>query len=262
MNSTSKKLRLATIVLSALGMFLFFFLKAPLPQDLSYHNFIDKRSLFGIPNAGDVLSNVFFLVVGILGVLEVTGQKTLVTKKSWFWFFLSILLVAPGSAYYHWEPNNQTLVWDRLPMSMGFMALYIALLSEHVNLKFEKLTHFALFVGVLSVITWAITDDLRFYFWVQFSSFITIPLILGLFPSYFTKKSYYSIALTFYALAKWTEIKDKEIFFGTGELMSGHSLKHILSAVGLMALWWMIKTRGPKENLAAATDGLVANSTR
>ncbi len=261
MTNYSRKLRLSTIILSAIGMFIFFFAKPVITQDPSYHDFIDKRVFFGIPNAQDVLSNIFFLVVGILGVLEVTGQKYLLTRKSWFWFFLSIILVAPGSAYYHWNPNNDTLVWDRLPMSMGFMALYVALLSEHVNLKFEKLTHFALFIGILSVFTWVITTDLRFYFWVQFSSFITIPLILGLFPSLFTKKMYYSFALAFYALAKWAEIKDREIFMGTNELMSGHSLKHILSAVGLMALWWMIKVR--KENdLAATSRTAVADSAR
>lgn len=191
----------------------------------------------------DVLTNVFFLFAGGLGLLEVTQQQKLLTRKSWFWFFLSIILIAPGSAYYHWEPNNATLVWDRLPMSMGFMALYIVLLSEHVSLKFEKLLYFALFIGVLSVMVWVVTTDLRFYFWVQFSSFITIPLILGLFPSRYSKKSWYFLALVLYGLAKWAEVKDREIFIGTNELISGHSLKHILAAMGLATLWWMVKTR-------------------
>ena len=132
----------------------------------------------------DVLSNIFFALVGSIGIFEVLKrQQFLATKKSWFWFFLSILLIAPGSAYYHWAPTDATLVWDRLPMSMGFMALYIVLLSEHLTVDCQKFLYPSLVLGILSVIVWVLTTDLRFYFWVQFSSFVTIPLILMLFKS-------------------------------------------------------------------------------
>ena len=212
----------------------------------------------GIPNALDVLTNVFFLVAGFSGMFEVLRKSGLLTKKSWFWFFISIVLVAPGSAYYHWSPDNSTLVWDRLPMSMGFMALYIILLAEHINLKLQNFLIPALLVGISSVLVWAVSSDLRFYFWIQFSSFITIPVILILFQSRFTHKYWYFISLFLYGLAKWTEIKDKEIFFGSGEIISGHSLKHILAAAGLLGLWWMIRVR---KELVTGTDRCVTNAT-
>lgn len=229
------------IILSAVFGLLIFFLTKPIivqPQD--YHHFIDTRRFFGIPNGLDVLSNILFAVAGALGI-------SVVSKKSWFWFFFSILLIAPGSAYYHLSPNDATLVWDRLPMSMGFMALYIVLLSEHISLKYEKFLFPAMGLGILSVVVWVVTTDLRFYFWVQFSSFITIPLILVLFRSRYTMKSYYFICLAFYFLAKWAEVKDKEVFLGTGEIVSGHTLKHCLAAMGLMSLWWMVRERSESE---------------
>lgn len=259
MKNTKNSLRVSLIILVALMSLAFFFTRPLIIQDPSYHNFTDTRSFLGIPNAMDVLSNIFFLIVGVLGLKEIAGQKLLETKRSWLWFFISIILVAPGSAYYHWSPDNATLVWDRLPMSMGFMALYIILLSEHYSLKFERFLPLALFIGLFSVLTWVVTSDLRFYFWIQFSSFVTIPIILLLFPSLYTKKSYYFIALVIYGAAKWAEVKDREIFLGTNEAFSGHSLKHVLAALGLAVLWWMVKTR--QRSSVTVSSGSIANTT-
>lgn len=205
-------------------------------QDQSYHHFIDKRMFFGIPNTMDVLSNIFFLVVGFLGL---SIQK----NRSWLIFFISIVLVAPGSAYYHWAPDDFTLIWDRLPMSVGFMALYVILLSEHVSEKLEKTLPVAIMLGLASVMVWVLTTDLRLYFWIQFSSFLTIPMILILYPSRFSHKSFYVYTLIAYALAKIVEVKDEYVFELTHHVISGHSLKHILAAVGIGMLWWMLKVR-------------------
>lgn len=253
-------LKLALLVASALLVFFLLFTKPVIVQDQSYHLFVDTRSFLGIPNALDVLSNIFFAITGLLGMWEVARLTGLETKKSWWWFFFSILLIAPGSAYYHWNPNDATLVWDRLPMSMGFMALYILLLCEHLDFKIERFLFPALFVGVASVMVWVLTTDLRFYFWVQFSSFVTIPFILFLFPSKFTMKGYYGVTLLLYGLAKWAEVKDKEIYYCTNELFSGHTLKHVLAALGLFALWWMVRTRKRVE-LKTSSLGSVADTS-
>lgn len=235
-------IKLSVIVLASLAVLIYFFMGPVLTQNPEYHQFIDTRMFLGIPNTQDVLSNIFFVIVGALGLKELLKVKTPLTK-AWPIFFISILLVAPGSAYYHWAPDNFTLVWDRLPMSLGFMALYIVLFSEHVSLKAEKFLPWALLMGIASVLVWVVTTDLRFYFWIQFSSFLTIPLILMLFPSRFTHKYGYGLTLLAYGFAKWAEVKDKEIFQGTNQLLSGHTLKHMLAALGIAGLWWMIKVR-------------------
>lgn len=235
-------IKFALLIGTAIATFIFFFTKPAMPQELSYHLFVDQRMFWNIPNTLDVISNLAFFIVGVLGLKE-SFKITSPVRNSWIAFFASILLVAPGSAFYHWAPNNYTLIWDRLPMSTGFMALYIVMLAEHISLKFTKLLPWALLIGLVSVLVWVATDDLRFYFWVQFSSFLTVPMILLAFTSRYTHKGWFGVTLLFYALAKWTEVKDKEVFIWTHELMSGHTLKHILAAIGLMGVWWMLKVR-------------------
>jgi hypothetical protein len=97
---------------------------------------------------------------------------------------MGLILVAAGSSYYHWNPNNQTLVWDRLPMTICFMSLFVALLGEHISFQYEKIILPAsLLLGVFSVIYWQYTGDLRFYGLVQFGTLAAIPLILLLYRS-------------------------------------------------------------------------------
>jgi hypothetical protein len=40
----------------------------PIPQDQSYHQFADQRTMFGIPNFWNVVSNLPFLAVGAAGL--------------------------------------------------------------------------------------------------------------------------------------------------------------------------------------------------
>lgn len=238
------KIKITLLILSMLAVSAWFAAQGPMPQIQEYHRFADKRMFFGIPNALDVLTNLCFFFVGFLGYREIAlKDKSLKTSRSWKWFFISVFLIAPGSAFYHWSPDDFTLIWDRLPMSMGFMALYVALLSEHITLKSERWLPHALILGVISVLVWVVSNDLRFYFIVQFSSFLTIPIILILFRSHFTMKGFYGIALGLYGLAKWTETNDHQIFAATGQLISGHSLKHLLAGAGLLSLWLMVRLR-------------------
>src|SRR5262249_21708612 len=40
----------------------------PIPQAMSYHAFADDRTLLGVPNFWNVVSNLPFLIVGFLGL--------------------------------------------------------------------------------------------------------------------------------------------------------------------------------------------------
>lgn len=247
---TKTRLKFLILLAAVTATFVFFFSKPPMRQELGYHLFVDQRMFWSIPNTLDVLSNLTFFIVGFLGLLEAMKIQSPV-RNSWIAFFGSIFLVAPGSAFYHWAPNNFTLIWDRLPMSTGFMALYVVMMAEHISFKWARLLPWALLMGLASVLVWAITDDLRFYFWVQFSSFITVPIILLAFSSRYTHKAWYGLTLLFYGLAKWTEVKDREIFLWSQETLSGHTLKHILAAIGLLGVWWMLKVRKDRLEMAA-----------
>lgn len=223
-------------------------------QDLSYHNFADRRTILDIPNFFDVISNITFALFGIIGYIFCLKNRQKESYWSWIIFFLGVTIVCFGSGYYHWNPNNNTLVWDRLPMTIGFMGLFIAILSEYVNPKIERFVLIpAILLGFFGVIYWHYADDLRFYIWIQLIPLLTIPVVMIVFKAKYTHQKYLIFALIFYLLAKITEIYDKEIFSVTYEQLSGHSLKHILASIGPLYIYIMLKKRDVR-NIVADTQ--------
>ena len=132
-----EKLRWRYAVLGALtlGTLAWVLRLPPIPQDPGYHVFADTRSVAGIPNFLDVVSNAAFLCVGVFGFLFCLRNEPGAARPAWLVFFAGVALVSVGSAWYHWDPANATLVWDRLPMTVGFMGLFVALLAEYVTIR-------------------------------------------------------------------------------------------------------------------------------
>lgn len=216
----------------------------PIAQSPAYHNFADARAWAGVPNVANIVSNILFLVVGVAGFVFCVRTRTV--TASWTVFFLGVALVGVGSSYYHWTPRDETLVWDRLPMTVAFMALFVALLSEHISQRIGRwLLVPALIAGVASVGYWQYANDLRFYVWVQVVPFLIIPFTLGLFRPRFTHRAYLLYGLGGYILAKAAELYDREIFALTSEWVSGHSLKHLLAAFGSLFVYLMLRRRKP-----------------
>ncbi len=224
----------------------------PLAQDLAYHGFADRRALQAIPNAFDVLSNLPFLAVGIAGLRHCMQAELGAARAAWVVLFAGIALVSAGSAYYHWSPSNSTLVWDRLPMSIGFMGLFCALAGEYVHERLgRRLLLPAVLLGFASVVYWQQVGDLRLYLWVQLLPLLSIPAVIVLFERRFSHRWLLLAALAWYALAKVTETYDAAIFRSTGEAISGHSIKHLLAAAGCYSLLWMLRARRPFQALPA-----------
>lgn len=233
-------------VLAALPLLVligFFFLD-PIAQPLSYHDFADNRALWGIPNFGDVVTNLAFLVSGLLGIHVCLKYRPSGALPSWSVFFIGVILVSAGSAYYHWSPVNATLVWDRLPMTIGFMGVYAALLTEFVDRRLQRFVLLpAALLGLASVVYWAMADDLRLYFAVQAMSLGSLVLILALFKNPFRQNRYLVAAFACYALAILCEQLDREIFGLTGGTVSGHTIKHLLAAAAPFWVFSMLRAR-------------------
>lgn len=216
----------------------------PIPQDPNYHLFADKRGFFGIPNFNDVVSNIGFAVVGVLGLMAVVGpaRREIFLDAShirpYFVFFLGIALISLGSAYYHLEPSNERLFWDRLPMSLGFMAISAAVVADRIDARAGNgwLLYLLLAMGVISLVYWIWTEslghgDLRPYALVQFYPMVVLPLIIGLFPlSRYTLGRYLAFGILWYGLSKLFEHFDHEVFDLLGQTVSGHTLKHLTAA--------------------------------
>jgi hypothetical protein len=217
----------------------------PIAQSRSYHHFADQRPILGVPNFMDVSSNIAFLLVGAAGVVFL-ASRAISLRPAWLTFFLGVAIVSAGSAYYHANPNNGTLVWDRLPMTLGFMGLLAAILGEFVSERLGRMLLVpAALSGLLSVLYWHWFDDLRFYIWIQSMSLLAIPVLLTLFRSRYTHAWLLLVALAFYGFAKIAETYDGEVFAATGQLFSGHTLKHGLAALGCLVILGMLWRRKP-----------------
>jgi hypothetical protein len=216
----------------------------PIPQDPGYHVFADSRSYLGLPNFGNVASNLLFLLVGAAGALWCHRGPASGAQRAWMTFFLGVALVFLGSGYYHRAPDDDSLVWDRLPMTIAFMGLFSALLSEHLSGKLERMLLIPLLaIGIASVFWWKYTDDLRFYIWVQLAPLLVIPYVIAAFPGRYTHRHYLLYGVGFYAVAKAAEYYDHGFYSLTAGMVSGHSLKHLLAAAAAFCVYLMLKRR-------------------
>jgi hypothetical protein len=229
---------LALLILLAASLVGLLFLP-PIPQDQSYHAFADQRTIFGIPNFWNVISNIPFIAVGVAGLWRFRRNVAVSV------FFLGILLTGFGSAYYHLDPNDRTLFWDRLPMAISFMAIFANVVEEQVGLKAGAVLLWPLIaVGVFSLLLWRWTGDLRLYGWVQFFPAAAFMLLFLLFPPAFSRTPLLVFAAAFYALAKLFEFYDQAIY-SIGSILSGHTLKHIAAAAACFVVLEYFKKRRP-----------------
>jgi hypothetical protein len=229
---SSVLLLVATVSLAAV------WLLPPLPQDPLYHQFADGRTILGVPNFFNIASNLAFLLVGVAGLHQ--GIRHIPAMRvPWLVFFGGVTLVCLGSGYYHLRPDNGTLVWDRLPMSVAFMGLFVAVIGRRVNPRLETpLLVVAIAAGIASVLYWHYTDDLRLYAWVQFMPLLVIALTLILYPDADGRTRYLAVALALYLAGKVAEYYDRALFMFTDAFLSGHALKHLLSA---LAAYWILR---------------------
>ena len=238
--------RLPLLLLLVFGplLALLFVYGKPIPQDPGYHVFADIRTCLGVVNFGNVASNLPFLMVGAIGAAWCRRNAGLSARWSWSVFFLGVALVFFGSGYYHRSPNDDSLVWDRLPMTVAFMGLFAALMSEHLSGKHElRWLVPALAVGIASVFLWRATDDLRVYIWVQATPLLVIPYVIAAYPARYTHRHYLLYGVGFYALAKVAEVLDYQVYDATLTAISGHSLKHMLAAAAPFCVYLMLRRR-------------------
>lgn len=232
-----------------------------LPQDPGYHVLADTRRIWGIPNFWNVASNLGFVLAGLVGLAELRRAEAGHAVPSpdaaaLTLFFLGNVLTAFGSAFYHLAPSNDRLVWDRLPMTLAFVAFFTAVVSDRVSPRLGRaLLVPGLGIGLASVLLWWITErlghgDLRLYAFVQFFPLLAVPAMLLLFPPRFTRGAVLAWTLLLYGAAKLAETFDSRIYDALGGI-SGHSLKHLLAAGSTLAVAAWVRVRRPAPTLLA-----------
>ena len=243
----SRNARLAVLGVLSLVALVVLWLQGPIPQDPAYHAFADTRAMFGVANFWNVASNLPFPLFGLWGLARVLrgplDPLAEAQRRAWIVFFLGATAVGFGSGYYHLHPDNASLVWDRLPMTLAFMGLFALLVGEHLDLDWgRRLLWPLLAVGLASVLWWHATEsqgrgDLRPYAAVQFLPLILIPGLLLAFPR--PGRGPLWVVLALYGLAKALEHWDAAILAAIG-VTGGHAFKHVAAAAGIGVIaWWL-----------------------
>ncbi len=223
----------------------------PIPQDPAYHAFVDRRGFLGMPNFLNVMSNLPFVIVGAWGIAFVVrfGADVVAgTRAAWLVFFGGVFLTAFGSGYYHFAPGNDTLVWDRLPMTIGFMSFVAIVIAEYLSVREARAALLPLLLlGAASVFYWAHTEalgagDLRPYAIVQFLPMLAIPFVVLALRSRSDLGPYIGWMIGFYFTAKLLEYFDSAVY-SAGAIVSGHSLKHVAASLAPASLLYGLMRR-------------------
>ena len=115
-------------------------------------------------------------------------------------------------------------------------------------MKLGRLSLFpVLFAGVLSVIYWRISGDLRFYGIVQFYPMLVLPVLLIFRPARYSNAIGTWAMIILYGLAKLIELFDGDL--SRFSSLGGHPWKHVLSAAALLCYVLGAHRRKPCEQI-------------
>lgn len=206
-------------------------------QPAHYHDFADQRSWGWLPHAMDVLSNLPFALWGMVGIwalaraLRVRAVDTATAAMAGL-FFGGLWVTAAVSSAYHLQPGDASLVWDRGGMVLAFAGLLGLAAMQAVSVRAGMaLATAVLVLGPLSVHMWSLTGNLLPWVLLQGGG---MALVLGfacLRPVHARELPVrWALLVTIYALAKLLELGDHAVYEWTGQLVSGHSLKHVVAA--------------------------------
>ncbi len=251
---------------------LYTFTRDTIPQDTHYHAFADGRALAGVENFANVISNLSFLIIGGFGIALVLKNIFFQSPKAesallaYFMFFVGLALTGLGSMYYHIDPSNSSLIWDRTPMTISFMAFLTIIIEERIHKRVGRMLLFPLVIaGLSSAGYWHLSEiqgngDLRFYLFIQFFPMILIPIIMALYPKKYILAKDIMLIFSLYLLAKACEVADRQIFAAIG-LVSGHTAKHLIAAMAGLWVVGMLRNRQRYVNASPQPEA-VGSGTR
>ena len=221
-------------------------------QPQSYHDYADQRAWFGLSHAADVLSNLPFLVVGMIGLhYTLHGWKSsnrhafADQRSAWPYtlLFVGIFLTAFGSAWYHAEPNDATLVWDRMPIALGFAGLVAGTLTDRAPQRIPQLLLAFATVGAGTVLYWHVSKDLVPYLVMQIGFIAAALIATASITSRYTHANRVYAAAGLYAIAMILERLDHQVYALLRGWISGHTLKHLFACAAILVILSMLRAR-------------------
>ena len=225
-------------------------------QPTHQHDFADQRVWGGVPFAMDVLSNFPFALWGVVGLgyvaalfwqkrlpkQSIGGAQTRVELGMAALFFAGLLATAAASAWYHWQPNNSGLAIDRLGMVMAFAGLLGLAAAGRISERAGwALSGTVLVFGALSVWVWLTGGNILPWVLVQFGGMALVLWFAFMQSLPGTLPVRWGLVIAVYTAAKLLELGDHLVYDLTANVVSGHSLKHVVASC---AAWPVLAALG------------------
>lgn len=202
-----------------------------------YHAFADQRALLGIPHALDVLSNLPFLLLGLFGMSRLRQIADARWKSLYLLLCLGLLFTFLGSSAYHLAPANAGLIYDRLGMLVLFAAILGLATADRLGFAAAGMTLIGVAVGGSAALwTWRTSDNLLPWVVLQAGGMLLLVMLACCRPLRGAHGFRLGLCVAWYALAKLCELNDGGLFQLSGEWLSGHSIKHLLSGLAVLPL--------------------------
>jgi hypothetical protein len=210
------------------------------------HPFVDARTMLGVPNFWDVLTNLPFAAAAGLGWWWMRGVNLPTsTRQSLHVLMAGLLATALGSGYYHWWPDAWVLMWDRLGMAVAFAGMVGLTVCDRVGaaqggVALKVTLPLAIMAAVVALVhghplAWVV---------VQFGGCVLISWAAFQPQAPQALNINWGWVLAGYALAKVLEANDELIFHATHELISGHSLKHLAACLAVFPVLSKLRQNG------------------
>lgn len=221
-------------------------------QPLHHHDFADQRAWAQIPNALDVLSNLPFALWGVLGLtcmawrrLSLVPAYGVVQNSLAAIFFAGLIATTGASAWYHLQPVDSTLAIDRFGMVVAFAGLLGLAGADRVSARAGVLlAACVMLLGPLSVAWWSATGDVLPWLLVQFGGLLLIAAAACLPARPGAMDIRWAWVVAIYLVAKVLELLDTAMFDLSNQLISGHSLKHVVASFAAWPVIFSLLQRG------------------
>ena len=245
----------AMLLLACLSLLALALLGPALAQPAHYHEFADRRVLWGLPFAMDVLSNLPFALAGAAGawcLARLPAGALPEDRAMAALFFGGLLLTAAVSSWYHWQPDDAGLAADRCGMAVAFAGLLGLAAAGRVSARAGGALGLAVLVlAPVSVQVWLATGNVWPWAVLQFGGMGLVVWFMLLRPRDAASEIRWSLVILAYAAAKLLEANDHLVYELSREMVSGHTLKHVTAALAAWPVVAAIAARGKSRQNAA-----------
>ena len=208
----------------------------PITRAPSFHRYADDRVLLGLAHAGDVLSNLGFVVIALaLGWrwwrvragARVPWPLVLAT-------ITSVGLLGVGSGLYHLAPDDARLALDFGPIGVALMLLLACVVADRQGPRAGAITAFVgVVLALVAVTSWYVGGgtsggDMRWYVVLQAAGVLLPAILVAVAPGQIARAPIW-IALGLFVVARALAARDAWWLEAIG--VSGHSLKHVAASL-------------------------------